>query len=427
MFGIFKDTKNTANICLGIAFLIYMLAEIAKTAYKVPSLGYVIAFAEAAMVGGIADWFAVTALFRHPLGLKIPHTALIPKNKDKIGQNLSNFLRENFLSPEYVKENIQKYPISQKAGQLLELHKDKVLEQTIIVLKMIVSSFKYEQIQVFLINTIISRFKELDLREIVLKLFEDVKKKNQHQELVDFVLNNVQEWLAVKENAEKINEWIRKAIRTDQHGQTTFTGRIKSWFMGDPELHRQITDLINHLNSPEGADLRQDIDNIFNRFVEGLKKDSKFAEKLESMKISLIESANVENVVSNLLKEMHSWLENDLNDKDSKIKNKIDEWIVIGVDKLKHNEKVIVWIKQNALKYLPKLIIENGEKIDAYLVNYIKKLDGNEITHLIEEKVGDDLQYIRINGTIVGGLIGLLIYSLSQGIEHFFSSVHFFN
>lgn len=425
MFGIFKDTKNTANICLGVAFLIYMLAEIANTAYKVPHLGYVIAFAEAAMVGGIADWFAVTALFRHPLKLKIPHTALIPKNKDKIGQNLSNFLRENFLSTDYVKENIQKYPISQKTGQLLELHKDKVLDQTITLLKMIVGSFKYEQIQVFLINTIVSRFKELDLREIVLKLFEDVKKKNQHQELVDFVLSNVQEWLAVEENAEKINEWIRKAIRTDENGETTFTGRIKSWFMGDPELHRQITDLINHLNSPEGADLRKDIDNIFNRFVEGLKKDSTFAEKLESMKISLIESANVENLVSNLLKEMHFWLENDLNDKNSKIKNKIDEWIVIAIDKLKNDEKVISWIKQNALKYLPKLIIENGEKIDAYLVNYIRKLDGNEITQLIEDKVGDDLQYIRINGTIVGGLIGLLIYSLSQGIEYI--SLNFFN
>lgn len=418
MFGIFKDTKNTANICLAFAFLIYVSAEITKAIFGYSYLSYIIAFSEAAMVGGIADWFAVTALFKHPLGLKIPHTALIPKNKDKIGQNLSNFLRENFLSTEYVKENIQKYPISEKSGAILESNKEKVLEQAINIIKMLVNSFKYEKIQVFLIETIILRFKELDLREIVLKLFEDVKKKNQHQELVDFMLKNVQEWLAVEENAEKINEWIKRAIRTDEKGHTTFTGRIKSWFMGDPELHRQITDLINHLNSEKGKELRKDIDNVFNRFVEGLKKDSKFAEKLESMKISLIESANVESLVSNLLQEMHTWLEKDLNDSNSKIKNKLEEWLNIAIDKLKTDPIVISWIKNNALKYLPKLIIENGEKIDAYLVNYIKKLDGNQITNLIEEKVGDDLQYIRINGTIVGGLIGLGIYSLSKGIEY---------
>lgn len=414
----FKNTRNTANLCLAGAFLVYVAAEVGQAVFGIKGLGYIIAFAEAAMVGGVADWFAVTALFRHPFGLKIPHTAIIPKNKDKIGQNLSNFFRENFLSDSYVRENIEKYPIAQKAGMIIRNNKRYISNKAIRAVYLLSKSFKYDQFHVYIKNTISKRIDEVDIKDIILRLAKEIERKGHHQELVDFVLDSIKTWLKNPEHVEEVNNWIKRALKTDKEGKSTFTGTIKSWFMGSPDLHQYVEDFIEHLNSEKGQGLRDDIDLYFNRFIEGLKNDEKFSEKVIGIKNSMIENVDIDGLIRGFFVEVTKWVEDDLTSNDSKIRNQIDDLIDYVSTLLIENEDVQKWIKNQALDHLPKLIIENAEKIDNYFIQYIQKLNANEVSDMIEDKVGDDLQFIRINGTMVGGLVGLCIYSITHLISY---------
>lgn len=422
MFGIFKNTKNTANICLGFAFLIYVSAEITKTIYNIPHLGYVIAFAEAAMVGGVADWFAVTALFRHPFGLKIPHTAIIPKNKNKIGGNLSNFVRENFLSEDYVRENIEKYPIAEKAGQLIKNNKRYISNKSIRAIYLLSKSINYEKFHSYIKETISKRIDEVDIKDIVLRLAKEIENKGHHQELVDFVLQSIKNWLADPEHVKEVNEWIKKALKTDKDGSSSVFGTIKSWFVGNPDLHQYIDDFIKHLNSEKGKDLRNDIDIYFHRFIESLKNDEAFAEKIISLKNSMMKNVDIDGLIRGFFLEISKWVENDLISGESKIRAQVNELIDYVSDLLIKNETVQKWIKNQALEHLPKIIAENAEKIDNYFIQYIEKLNAHEVSEMIEDKVGNDLQFIRINGTLVGGVIGLAIYSFTNVVNYL---IHF--
>lgn len=424
MFGIFKNTKNTANICLGVAFLIYITAEIIKTLYSIPHLGYVIAFAEAAMVGGVADWFAVTALFRHPFGLKIPHTAIIPKNKNKIGSNLSNFVRENFLSEDYVRENIDKYPIAEKAGQLIKNNKKYISSQSMRAIYLLSKSINYEKFHSYIKETISKRIDEVDIKDIVLRLAKEIENKGHHQELVDFVLQSIKNWLADPEHVKEVNEWIKKSLKTDKDGSNSVMGTIKSWFVGNPDLHQYIDDFIKHINSEKGQDLRNDIDIYFHRFIEGLKNDEAFSKKIISLKNSMMKNVDIDGLIRGFFLEISKWIENDLISEDSKIGAQVNEFIDYVSNLLIENEQVQKWIKNQALEYLPKIIAENAEKIDNYFIQYIEKLNAHEVSEMIEDKVGNDLQFIRINGTLVGGIIGLAIYSFTNIVNYLIDFIH---
>lgn len=422
MFGIFKNTKNTANICLAFAFLVYVVTEIIKTVYNIPHLNYIIAFSEAAMVGGVADWFAVTALFRHPFGLKIPHTAIIPKNKNKIGGNLSNFVRENFLSEDYVRENIEKYPIAEKLGALIEKNKQEISNKTIRAIYLLSKSINYERFHSYIKETISKRIDEVDIKDIVLRLAKEIENKGHHQELVDFILLSIKNWLVNPENVKEVNEWIKKALKTDKDGGSSFSGTIKSWFVGNPDLHQYINDFIVHLNSSNGKDLRKDIDLYFHRFIEGLRNDEAFSEKIITIKNSMIKNVDIDGLIRGFFSEISKWIENDLTSKKSKIRIQVFQLIDYVSHLLLNNEDVKNWIKSQSLDHLPKFIVANAEKIDNYFIQYIEKLNAHEVSEMIEDKVGNDLQFIRINGTLVGGIIGLAIYSFTNVVNYL---IHF--
>lgn len=215
-----------------------------------------------------------------------------------------------------------------------------------------------------------------------------------------------------------MNNWIKRALKTDKEGKNTFSGTIKSWFMGSPDLHQYVEDFIEHLNSEKGQGLRDDIDMYFSRFIEGLKNDEKFSEKVIGIKNSMIENVDIDGLIRGFFVEVTKWVEDDLTSNDSKIRNQIDDLIDYVSTLLIENEDVQKWIKNQALDHLPKLIIENAEKIDNYFIQYIQKLNANEVSDMIEDKVGDDLQFIRINGTMVGGLVGLCIYSITHLISY---------
>ncbi|HCJ8469883.1 TPA: DUF445 domain-containing protein [Escherichia coli] len=413
-----KNNRYLANSFLFLTFITYIIATYFKNQYN--WLGYVIAFAEAGMIGGIADWFAVTALFKHPLGLKIPHTAIIPNSKDKIGKNISNFIRENFLSESYLRENIEKYPVSEKMGIFLLEQKKSVNNLVVNVIKEVLKTFSLEQVQNYLYSLLLNKYKDIDVKNIIIKVLTDTKNSEKHFQLINFVLLTLADWLKDPENNKKVTEWIKNAIKHDAKGKTTFFGAIKSFFVGEPDLRLNVIDFHTYLNSQNGRELRVQINGYCDEFLHYLKTDKEIELKLEELKESIWKNIEPDEYINNMVQQLKIMVELDLDSENSKIRKEIDSIIELLSKKLTEDEKIKRYIKKRLLFYVPGFIIKNGVKIDAFFMNYIEKLNVKEVSDMIENKVGDDLQYIRINGTIVGGIIGLTIYSVTQFIERIF-------
>lgn len=413
-----KNNRYLANSFLFLTFITYIIATYFKSQYE--WLGYVIAFAEAGMIGGIADWFAVTALFKHPLGLKIPHTAIIPNSKDKIGKNISNFIKENFLSESYLRENIEKYPVSEKMGIFLLKQRKSVNNLVVNFIKEILKTFSLEQVQNYLYSLLLNKYKEIDVKNIIIKVLTDTKNSEKHFQLINFVLLTLADWLKDPENNKKVTEWIKNAIKHDAKGKTTFFGAIKSFFVGEPDLRLNVIDFHTYLNSQNGRELRVQINGYCDEFLHYLKTDKEIELKLEELKESIWKNIEPVEYINNMVQQLKIMVELDLDSENSKIRKEIDSIIELLSKKLTEDEKIKRYIKKRLLFYVPEFIIKNGVKIDAFFMNYIEKLNVKEVSDMIENKVGDDLQYIRINGTIVGGIIGLTIYSVTQFIERIF-------
>jgi uncharacterized membrane-anchored protein YjiN (DUF445 family) len=153
-------------------------------------------------------------------------------------------------------------------------------------------------------------------------------------------------------------------------------------------------------------------------FIEHIERDPKMAQQILEIKDDIIQSMDIDHSIASLMIEINSMIENDLISDDSKIKEKINLILDDIIEQCTKNEKFKNWIQECASQYLPKMIISNAEKIDNYFIDYVEKLDAKEISSLIEDKVGDDLQFVRINGTLVGGLIGLAIFSGTELVTY---------
>lgn len=419
---LYKSTKGLANGFLLLSFCLYVVSSCLK--HKIPHMDYVIAFAEAAMIGGIADWFAVTALFKHPLGLKIPHTAIIPNNKNKIGQNISNFIKENFLSKKYVQENIDKIDISDKLSVLIKNNKASLSDKVVTAIFYLSKTFKYENMQSYITSLITKKAYEVNIKDILEKFIIDFKNKDQHQELVDFILNKAEKWLSDKDNEHFINDEIKKLIKQNENGKNTFTGIFKGWIIGEPKLHKYLSDFIVHINQDPEQKFRNQVDHYFILIINKMKESPDFNRRLNEFKTDLINHVDIENMILKLMTEINRWIEEDLISHDSKIKSIISDAIDDIIQQLSSNQTLKEWIQSQAHSKLPNFIVDNAKRIDDYFIDYVNKLDAKEISDLIESKVGDDLQFIRINGTLVGGLIGLLIHTVTEITIALSSAIH---
>lgn len=419
-----KSSKNTKYIATTILFfsmflllLFWFLSKVFPNTFMIPLM---IAFFEASMVGGVADLFAIHVLFKHPFGLKIPHTAIIPKNKNRIGHAFSDFCRENFLSENYVKENIQKYNVSQKIGEFIEKHKILIGNKTIRVLVCFFEKYDYSELKSLINNKLELILTDLEVKRYFLLLLDNIKNKEQHHQFVNFSLEKLREWLDNPQNNEKVNSWIEAAIKSDGNGGTTFTGTIKSMFMGKQDLSVSVKELIDKINGEGGEEIKKEINKAFSKLITFISEDPIIDRTILEIKSEIIKKKKLNNIIDKLFENMREWFSNDIVKMDSKVRTSVSSIIDNLALRLKTD---LVWqknIQDKSIEYLPKFIVKNGEKIDKYIVNYIEKLNADEVSQLVKDKVGDDLQYIRINGSLVGGLVGTIWFLLEKGLDQLY-------
>ena len=398
-----RRMKAVALALLGLAAVVYVAATVAGADGW---LGYVQAGSEAAMVGALADWFAVTALFRHPLGLPIPHTAIIPERKDQIGASLGEFVETNFLTHEVLGERIAGAQVGARIGNWLRQPDNAAQASEIAAdaLRATLEVLDDDEVQAGLERIIRARVDETPIAPLVGKAIDLTVAGGHHQRLLDATLTGLVGFL--------------------DENQATFRERLATespWWVPEPiddRIFRKIYDAVHRFIGDVGGDpeheLRASLDARVTAFAERLKSDPELLAKGEQLKEELLEHPDVRAWVETLWLGTKARLIEMADDPTSELRFRmVRSYQRIGERLVAEPElraKVDDWL-QRGVGY----VVDNYRSQVSHLISStVERWDGRETADKLELQVGRDLQFIRINGTVVGGLAGLLIHLLTE-------------
>lgn len=369
-------------------------------------LGYVGAAAEAGMVGALADWFAVTALFRHPLGLKIPHTAIIKRKKDQLGEGLGNFVRENFLSAEVVETKLRDAEVASRLGTWLSEpdHAGRVASETATVLRVGVELLNDEDIQQAIDRTIVKRLAEPQWGPPVGRVLSQLLAENRQEALIQLLCDRAFEW------ALNAGPTIERVVLRDS---PSWSPKFVDQLVGD-RIHRELMDFTDKVRRDPNHELRRSATRFLFEFAADLQNDAATIAKAETVKEQLMERDEVTRAAETAWKTLKRLVLDGVDDPSSALRSRIaDSVMAIGEslrDDAELRDKVDGWIIRGA----QHLVTQYGSEATTIITDTIERWDADEASRRIELHVGRDLQFIRINGTVVGALAGLVIYTVAQ-------------
>ncbi len=385
------------------ALVVYVATELAGAKGW---LGYVNAAAEAGMVGALADWFAVTALFKHPLGIPIPHTAIIARKKDQLGEGLGTFVRENFMSAEVVETKIREAEVAGRLGKWLsdQTHAERVAAEASTVLRVVVEMLRDEDIQQVLDKMIVKRIAQPQWGPPVGRVLSSLLEEHRQEALLQLLADRAFEWSL---NADEI---IERVIERDS---PTWTPRWVDSLVGD-RIHRELMDFTDKVRRNPDHELRRSATKFLFEFANDLQNDEATIARAEKVKDQIMARDEVAKAAETAWTTAKRIFLESVDDPTSTLRTRIADSVVHIGESLRDDanlrDKVDNWIVRAA----QHLVSQYGTEITAIITETIERWDADEASRRIELHVGRDLQFIRINGTVVGSLAGLVIYSVAQ-------------
>lgn len=371
-------------------------------------IGYIRAFSEAAMVGALADWFAVTALFNYPLGLKIPHTNLIENSKERIGDNLGSFVVNNFLSPQNIRPYILKLKVSGFVGEWLS--KERNQQNLVRELSNVVLDILAKLDDSAVVNFIGKKAKEmsndLKINKIVGNGIEYVLIKNDHQRLITNLSKQIKDY--VIQNREMVQERVKKEsyFLVPKFVDDAIAQKITS---GLTKYFEEVENDLNH-------NLRTEITRKLYEFSQEVQHEAKWQEEFQGIKNDFLKEEKLQQYAKDIWQSIKKTLSTELTEEVTSLKNYLKKNLTELSQNLKSDEnlqhKIDHWIRFTTYKY----ILKNTHQFGALISDTVGNWQGKELSDKLELEVGKDLQFIRVNGTLVGGLVGLIIYT----VAHFF-------
>lgn len=371
-----------------------------------PAIGYVRAFAEAAMVGGLADWFAVTALFRHPLGLPIPHTAIIPRNKDRIAGTLAQFLRDNFLTPAVVARRMQKLDVAGAAGRWLAnppQANGRIGTGASRLFADILESLDQERLGGMAKGAIAARLRAIEMSPLLGQSLNAAIASDRHLPLLDAMIR----WAA------KILDANEHLIREMVHQRA---GSVMRWTGLDEALANKIIaglhKLIIEMADDPSHPLRAKAVEGLERLAEDLQHKPELRARVESFKGELIENQAFQRWIDGLWESSRTALLRVARDPERVMAGKMGEALRQFGTTLQNDPRLADTINRFARRTAVGAASDYGDSIVRLVSDTIKGWDAETVTGRLENAVGRDLQYIRVNGTLVGGLVGVIIHTV---------------
>jgi uncharacterized membrane-anchored protein YjiN (DUF445 family) len=369
-------------------------------------MGYVRAFSEAAMVGALADWFAVTALFRHPLGLPIPHTNLIENSKQRLGDNLGSFVVSNFLSPQNIRPYIQKLKISGFVGEWLgkEKNQEVLIKNISDIVLDILNKLDDSEVSNFISKKVSEMTDNIQLNKIVGNGIGYILEKNDHQKIITNLSAQIKNY--VTENEEMIKDRVKK-------GSYTFIPSFVDNKIAD-KIASGLADFFKEIEEDSQHEIRNLITKKILEFSIDLKEDPKWNDEFKTIKNDLLKGDKLEEYSNDIWISIKNTLKKELQEDQSSLKNYLSKNLNEFSQNLKTDEnfqnKIDHWVRVTAYKYILKNTHQFGDLISSTVGNW----QGKELSEKLELEVGKDLQFIRVNGTLVGGLVGLIIYTIAN-------------
>ncbi len=382
-----------------------LFALASSCAHLHPAWGFVRAFAEAGLVGGIADWFAVTALFRRPLGLPIPHTAIVPRNKDRIGDTLASFLRTNFLTPAVVARRMRDLDVAGAIGRFLARPsgEGRLREGASRLLADILEALDEEQLGGMVKGAVAARLRAVEVAPLLGETLEAAMTEDRHVPLVDAIVT-----------------WAGRALDANEDMIRAMVHERASWVLRlagiDERLADAIVDGLRKLTIDMALDprhpLRAKAEEGLARLAVSLRDDPETRAKVEAWKNDLVENKAVGDWIGGLWEKSRAGLLASARHPDAALAGRFGEALrQLGVT-LQAEPRLKAAINQFARRAAAGIAATYGGGIVSLVSETIRSWDAGTVTARVENSVGRDLQYIRINGTLVGGLVGLVIHTI---------------
>lgn len=405
-----RSTRSLATGLLVVMAVVYVGARTGEAHY--PALAWVRAFAEAAMVGALADWFAVVALFRHPLGLPIPHTAVIPRRKKQIGDNLAAFIQENFLTAENIAARLRRADLVRRTADWLsgEANAATIARKLTAAAPRLLEALDEDGMRRFLRDQVVLQIRRIPLAPLAGRLLGILSENGRDQELLDQALRVVR--LAVGENKPLITAKIAEelAVVPDFPGVTELKGALCRSLAG--RIVEKVQGTLDDILADPDHVVRSQFDARLAAFVAELGASPELAARAEQLKESFLGNATLTGSLEALWSAVRHEIVTDLADADSRIHRQLtgvirQVGVAVAADAA-FQQRLDAWM----LHTLRSLIEAHGHEVGALIRETVDRWDGREVAEKIESQVGSDLQFIRINGTLVGGLVGLTLHAL---------------
>ncbi|MFI1013258.1 DUF445 domain-containing protein [Streptomyces sp. NPDC020965] len=403
-----RRMKMFATGLLVLVAVIFALATWAKNAGAGPWAGYVAAAAEAGMVGALADWFAVTALFRHPLGIPIPHTAIIPNKKDQLGASLGSFVGENFLSEGVVRGRLRALGIGERLGAWLAepAHADRVTAELSTALRGALTVLRDSDVQAVVGEAITRRADSMEIAPGVGKTLEKVVTDGAHHRAVDLICARAHDWLVT--HADSVMDAV-------EGGAPGWTPRFVDRKVGD-RVYRELLRFVTEMRDMPGHPARGAIDRFLTDFASDLQSDTETRARVERMKSDLLARPEVQDVIASAWSSVRAMIISAADDDRSELRLRARASLLSLGARLASDgrlqSKLDGWVEGAAVYVVNTYRAE----ITSLISDTVSSWDAEHTSRKIEAHIGRDLQFIRINGTVVGALAGLLIYTVAHAL-----------
>ncbi len=395
-----RRMRTLAVSLLAFAAVVY-LATLGRHGF----LGFVNAGAEASMVGAIADWFAVTALFKHPLGLPVPHTALVPERKNELGRSLEEFVGENFLQEAIIRERVASADISLRVGQWLAdpANVRRVVDEVSEVASIGLSKVRDEHIADLVTQALIPRFRDEPISPLAGGLLAEVVRDDVHHGLVDLTLDELHRWLV--EHPDTFAEVL------EQRAPWWAPPRLNDAVTR--RIHLELVSWLEDIRQDPQHQARQALDSMLAQLAHDLQFDPETQERTERLKERLLDHPQVVESSIDLWNALRRVLQASLVDPGGAVRQRLAAELSAFGARLREDQELRRRLDGTAADVAVFTVARYGAELTAVITQTIDRWDGKEAARRIELHVGRDLQFIRINGTIVGGLVGVVIHAVA--------------
>lgn len=403
-----RRMKTMASGLLLLVALVYVLATWAKNEGVGGWPGFVAAAAEAGMVGALADWFAVTALFKRPLGLPIPHTAIIPTKKDQLGASLGSFVGENFLSGGVVRDRIHSLGIGGRLGAWLAEpeHADRVTAELSTALRGALTVLRDSDVQAVVGEAITRRANAAEIGPSLGKMLEKVVADGGHRKVVDLVCVRAHDWLVLHGDS------VMDAV---QGGAPGWTPRFVDKRVGE-RVYKELLRFVTEMRDMPGHPARGSIDTFLTDFAADLQTDSETRARVERLKSEVLGRGEVQDVIASAWSSVRTMVIAAAEDEQSELRLRARASLMSLGARLatdgRLQAKLEGWLEDAAVY----VVTTYRAEITSLISDTVAGWDADQTSKKIEAHIGRDLQFIRINGTVVGALAGLAIYTVSRAL-----------